>query len=99
MVNASCPGHLADVYESFNPGLQFDKSTVAHDVDYDTALTGGDRIFLGNIFPRVGLLLFEAECNLLFFSIDIENLDFDFLVDRYHFGWMSDPFPAHVGDV
>jgi hypothetical protein len=27
------------------------------------------------------------------------ELDFDFLIDGNHLGWMADAFPAHVGDV
>ena len=84
MVDTPCPGHLTDVYESLDSRLQFDKRAVTHHVDHDATLTGLDGIFLGNVFPRIGLLLLEAERNFLFFSIDIEDLDFDFLVDRHH---------------
>ncbi len=42
---------------------------------------------------------FRTESDLLLFAIDLQNLDFDLLVDGDHFRGMADAFPAHVGDV
>ncbi len=45
------------------------------------------------------MLLLETQSDLLLLAIDLQNLDFDFLVDGDHLGWMADTFPAHIGDV
>ncbi len=58
-----------------------------------------DRVLLLDVVPRVGLLLLQAQGDLLLLAVDVQDHDFDFLVDRDHFGRMADPLPAHVGDV
>ncbi len=50
-------------------------------------------------FPRAGRALLQAQGDLLLLVVDVQDLHFDFLVDRHHFGRMIDPSPAHVGDV
>ena len=54
---------------------------------------------MSNVGPWVVLLLLETQGDLLFFAIDLKDLDFDLLVDGNHFAWMPDSLPAHVGDV
>jgi len=99
VVDASSPGHFADVHQAFDAWFEFHERTVAHDID-DFAWNGrADRVLFGDVGPRVVLLLLESQSDLLLFAIDLKDLDFDFLIDGNHFGWVTDPLPAHVGDV
>ena len=99
VVDPPGPGHFADVHETFDAGFEFDERTVAHDID-DFARDGrADWELLGDVGPRVVLLLLESQSDLLLFAIDLKDLDFDFLVDGDHLGRVSDPFPAHIGNV
>ncbi len=99
MIDAASPGHFADVDQTFDARFELDEGTVAHHI-HDFALD--DRahwVLLFDVVPGVALLLLQTESDLLLFAIDLQNLDFDLLIDRNHFGRMADTFPAHVGDV
>ena len=99
VIDALGPGHLADVDESFDAVFEFDKCPIGHDVD---DLAGHARIdgeLVLDAFPRAGGLLFEAEGDFLFFTVDVEDHHLNFLVDFDHVRGMIDPGPAHVGDV
>src|SRR6185295_17449728 len=93
------PGEFGDVDESFDARFEFDEGAVRHEVDDLAFVPRTDGIFVFDIFPRVGQLLFEAEADTLLFPIDVEHDDIDLLSDLEDFGGMPDPAPAHVGDV
>ena len=85
--------------QAFDARFQLDERTVAHHVD-NFALDGrANWILLDDVFPRILLLLLETQSDLLLFSIDLQNLDFDLLIDGNHLRWMANAFPAHIGDV
>jgi hypothetical protein len=52
-----------------------------------------------DLLPGAGLLLLEAEGDLLLVVVDVEDLDLDLLVDADHLRGVVDPAPGHVGDV
>ena len=61
--------------------------------------TDADRVLVGDRFPRAGRLLLQAQGDLFLLAVDVQDLHFDFLVDRHHLRRMADAAPAHVGDV
>ena len=93
------PGHLADVHQALDALLQLDEGPVAHHVDHGTLDPAADRVLLVAPVPGAGLLLLQAEGDLLLLAVDVQNHDLDFLVDRDHFGRVPDAAPAHVRDV
>ena len=55
--------------------------------------------FVGDVLPRAGRLLLEAQGDLFLLVVDVQDHHFDLLVDLDHLGRMVDAAPAHVGDV
>ena len=53
----------------------------------------------GHGLPGAGRLLLQAQGDLFLLVVDVQDLDFDFLVDGDHLGGMADAAPTHVGDV
>ena len=99
VINSLGPGHFADVNEAFDAIFELDERTVGHDVDNFAADTSADGELGFDIVPGAGFFLLQSERDLFLFAIDVQNHDFDFLVDLHHLGWMVDAAPAHVGDV
>ena len=54
---------------------------------------------VGDVVPRAGALLLQAQGDLLLLVVDVEDLDLDLVVDLDHLRRMVDAAPAHVGDV
>ena len=99
MVDATGPGHLADVHEAFDAFFQTDKGAVGHEV-HDLALhAAADRELVLDLLPGGGFLLLEAQGDLFLVAIDVEDLDLDLLANPNDFAGMVDPAPGHVRDV
>ena len=85
MADAPGPGHFADMHQAFDTLFQFDERSVAHHVYHGSV----DAFFQGesflDVFPRAGSFLFQAQGDLLFFVVDVQDLHFEFLVDGNHF--------------
>ena len=99
VIDAFRPGHFADVNQTFDAVFQLDEGTVRHDVDDFPADLRSDRVLAFDVVPGALFLLLQAESDLFFVAIDVQNHDFDFLVDLHHLGWMADTSPAHVGNM
>ena len=56
---------------------------------------------VGGRDPAPGLSLgpLDRKCDLLFLSIDAQDVDIDFLTDSQHFAWMPDPAPGKLGEM
>ena len=67
------PRHFADVHQAFDAVFQLDEGTVAHHVDHRTLDGGIDRVLLGDILPRTGRLLLEAQGDLFFVVVDVQD--------------------------
>src|SRR5918995_6828245 len=93
------PAHLGNVHQAFNTRLDLDERTVAGDRDNLALHPRPHRILGGHVLPGVRLQLLHAEADALALPVDVENLDFDFLADRHHFGGMRHAAIRHVGDV
>ena len=93
------PGHFGNVDESFDPFFDFNKRAVRHDVDDSSLDRGACRIFGFDFIPRILGLLLETEGDALFFIVDVEDHDLDFLSEFQHFVRMGDAAPGHIGNV
>ena len=81
MIDAASPGHFADVNQAFDAWLELHERTIAHHVYHFARDRCTDWVLLGDVGPRIVLLLLETQSDLLLFAIDLQNLDFDFLID------------------
>ena len=94
------PAHIADVKQTVDAFFDFDESAVVGEVANDALDAHTDRVFLIDRFPRVARRLFDAEGNFLFFLVDAEDNDVDFLPLRKDFVRVIDAFrPGHFADV
>ena len=93
------PGHLRDVDQPLDPGLEFDEGAVVGDVGHAAAMDRADRELLGDGIPRIGLKLLHAEADAVGFLVDLDDLDLHGLADRQDLGGVVDAPPGHVGDV
>ena len=87
------------MHQPFDAFFQLHEGAVTHDVHHRALVSRADRVLLFDLVPRAGRLLLQTQCNLFAFAIDVQNLHFDFLIDRHHFRRMPDAAPAHVGNV
>ena len=93
------PVHFGDVYQAFHAVFYFDEGAVVGDVGDFAAGLAVDRVTLGDVAPRVGAELFQAEGDAGAFAVEFEDFDFHFVADVDDFGGVFDAFPRHVGDV
>ena len=74
MVDALGPAHLADVDQALDARLQLDEGAVAHDVDDFAGVPAADRVLVGDVGPRAGRLLLEAQGDLLLVLVHAEMM-------------------------
>ena len=85
--------------EAFDAFLDFNERAVRNEVR-DLAFDAlADREAFLDLVPRILLGLLEAEGDALFFFVDVEHDDFEFLADLEHLARMAEAAPGHVGDV
>ena len=75
------PRHFADVHQALDAFLELDEGAVAHHVDHRALDDRADGIFRLDFFPRAGRLLLQAQGDLFLLVVDVQDLDFDLLVD------------------
>ncbi len=79
--------------------LQLDKRAVVGNVDHLTLDDIVLVVLVLDIVPRMRLQLLEAKGNSILGFVEIQNLDLDLLVQRNHFGGMSNASPRQVVDM
>jgi hypothetical protein len=99
MTQLAGPGHFGNVHQAFNAGFQFHKCAVVNQVGDLAAALGPFGEASGDVLPRVGHELLEAEGNFVVVAIEGKHLQGQFLTDGDHFLGMANALPAHVGDV
>ena len=99
MVDAFGPAHFRDVDEPFDARLELDECAVAHDVHDLAGMPAVDRVLGLRCLATGWRLVLQAECDLLFVLVDVEDVDFELLVDLDHVVRVVDAAPTHVGDV
>ena len=85
--------------EAFDPFLEFDESTVRHQVDHLAPDPGVDRVAVFDTFPRIVRGLLEAKGDPFAIAVHFDDHDIDFLTHLEHFARVADPTPTHVSDV
>jgi hypothetical protein len=99
MLHPPAPGHLRNVDQPLDPGLDFDESPVVgdtHDSADDAALR---RVAVRERFPRVRIQLPHAERDALPLTVELQNLDGDLIARMQHLRWMRDPPVRNIADV
>src|SRR5207244_3115915 len=93
------PAHLGDVDQALDPLLELDEGAIAHHVDDFAHDAGADRVLVGDVLPRAGRLLLQAQGDLLAVLVDVQDHHLALVVDLDEVAGVVDPAPAHVGDV
>ncbi len=99
VIDSASPRHFTDVNKPFDPIFQLDEGTVGQHVDHFALDCGIHRILFANVVPRAFAFLLQAQSDLFFFVVDVQDHDFDLVVDLHHFCWVTNTSPAHVGDM
>src|SRR5207248_3815016 len=99
MLHALGPGHLADVYQAFNPLLQFHERAVIGDADHPSAYVRTHWITMLRVEPRIRGQLLKPERDPLLLFVKLENLHLDLIADVDQVTGMSQASPRHVGDM
>ena len=94
------PTHVGYVQQAIDTFFDFDESTIIGKVANSAWNNGAWRISLCNFVPRIVLNLLHTKRNLLFIFVDVQNLNFNLVANRYHFVRMVDSLgPAHFADM
>src|SRR5882762_1396412 len=93
------PAHLGDVHEAFDARFELDERAVVRDRDDFPLHARSNRILRGDVLPRIGLQLLQAERDALALPVDFEDCDLELLADLHHLGRMRHAAVAHVGDM
>src|ERR1700723_1172053 len=99
MLHAFGPCHLADMHQSLDALLQFDKSSVIGHADHASANVSAYGIAMLRIEPRVGRQLLEAQRYALLLLVELQHLDLDLIAHIDQIAGVSEASPGHVGDV
>src|SRR5678815_4720058 len=100
MLHALGPGHVGDVDQPVDAGLDLDECAEAREVANLSVETRADRIFLRQHHPRILLRLLHSERDLLLVRIDLQHHCFDRLTNRNELRRMANVArPAHLADV
>ena len=100
MLDAPRPGHVGDVDQAVDPGLDLDERAERGQVAHLAVDTCAHGILHGQHHPRVLFGLLHPERDLLVPGVDLEYYCLDGLADRYDLGRMPDiTRPAHLADV
>ena len=97
--DAPGPGQLGDVDETLDAGFQLHKGAVGDEAGDLAANLEVDRVFLGDLVPRIFGELLEAEGDAEALLVDLEEEDFQLLADLEEVGRVGEAAPGHVGDV
>src|SRR5438445_775837 len=93
------PGHVRDVQEPFDAGLELDEGPVVGEA-HDLALgLGAGGVGLLDALPRIRRLLLVAERHPAGLAIEVEHHHLDLVADLENLRGMAHPPPAHVGHV
>ena len=93
IVETGAPGHLGHVYETLDTGLNRDECAVVgqeNDLTLDRVTDLEVRI---EVVPRMRSELLETESDSLLLLVEVENDNFDLLLDGHHIFGMIDAAP------
>ncbi len=87
------------MYQTFHTLFQFGKAAVVGqigDLGIDAAAL---RVATGDFDPRIFTQLLKSQGNAVALSVELEDLDVDFLTHFHDLGRMLDTLPGHIGNV
>ena len=87
------------MHEAFHAGLQLHEGAVVHKVGDLAGALGPFGEAGGDVLPRIGHELLEAEGDLVVLTVEGKHLEGQVLAHGNHFLGMADALPAHVRDV
>ena len=93
------PVHFRDVHEAFDALFDLDEAAVVGNVRDLAPDTGVGRVATGNVLPRIGTELLDAERDALTLTVELQDANVDLVAHLDHFRRMLDALPRHVGDV
>ena len=99
MTDLLAPGHLRNVNEALDAGLDFYEGTEVREAGDGTGDALACLILCRRGIPRLGLKLLESKRDLLRVGIDFEDADLDLLADGEHVFGLVDAAPRDVADV
>src|ERR1019366_8589481 len=99
MLHALGPGHLADVYQSFDALFQLDERAVVGHADDPAVYMRTDGITLGCVQPGVRRELFEAQRHALLLAVELQHLHLDLVAHLHQVVRMGQAAPRHIGNV
>src|SRR5437867_3939061 len=99
VADAASPGHLGDVDEPFDAGLELDERPVVGEAHDLAVRLGAGGVRLLDALPRVRRLLLVAERDAARLTVEVEDDHLDLVADLEDLRGMADPTPAHVGHV
>ena len=97
--NTLDPRKLGNVNKPLNPFLNFDKGTVRKKFSDLPGNFSSNWEAGFNISPWVVSHLLETKRDALLVTINIEDLNLDFLAYAKHFRWVRNAPPTHIGDM
>mmetsp|Transcript_6380 Transcript_6380/g.9537 ORF Transcript_6380/g.9537 Transcript_6380/m.9537 type:complete len:337 (-) Transcript_6380:255-1265(-) len=93
------PIHFRYVNQTFNTLFQLSKATVVSQVGNACCNLAAFRITTLDINPGIFAQLLQAERNTVALTIELQNLDADFVANINDFARMLDALPGHIGNV
>src|SRR5213594_1261017 len=99
MADPAGPGHLRDVNEPFDTGLELDERAVVGEAHDLAVRLGAGGVRLLDTLPRVRRLLLVAERDAARLAVEVEDDHLDLVTDLEDLRGMADSAPAHVGHV
>ena len=93
------PVHFGHVHQALDAVFDFDEGAIIGDVGDLAEHMRVGRITAGDVLPRIGAQLLEAQRYTRTLAIELQDAHIDFGADLHDFRRMLDALPRHVGDV
>ena len=93
------PVHFGHVHQALDAVFDFDEGAIIGDVGDLAEHMRVGRITAGDVLPRIGAQLLEAQRYARTLAIELQDAHIDFGADLHDFRRMLDALPRHVGDV
>ena len=100
VLHAPAPGHLRDMDQTFDAGLEFDKGAVISDAHHAAHHAAAGRVVLHRRQPGIGGELLDAERNAFLVLVELQNFERSPRSPTLsNFGRMRDTAIGDVADV
>src|SRR3989338_3686582 len=93
------PGHLGDVNQPLDAGLQLDEGPVVCEAHDAAGHLGSDRVLGLDDLPRIGAALLVAQRHAAGLFVEVQNHHLDLIAHLEDLRRVADAPPGHVGHV